>query len=154
MNNQSDHSSAVSDEPASRFAFINNCMGTKADRRNQYRFCIWLFAWALSHVGFTFILKEDIVSDGSQSWLVITVSALLAAQAVRSYLRFLRETDELTRLIQLEGLAFGFTAGAAFALLYSLLLEAGWSDPGISSVVVVMMVGWSLGQLFAAWRYQ
>ncbi len=62
--------------------------------------------------------------------------------------------DELLRKIQLEGLALGFGAGVIFAMSYQLLERAGAPQLQVSDTVVVMMVGWAVGQLLGLRRYR
>lgn len=132
------------------WAAIKSCSGTAADRRNQYWFVAWTFAWALSFVGAMWILKNA-TPDGVMLWLVAIVPNLFAIGAVLAYFNFLRNADELLRKIQIDGLAFGFGAALIFVMGYSLLEQAGAPR---ADTFMVMIVAWMIGQLIGAWRYR
>ncbi len=133
---------------------IKSCSGTELDRRNQYRFIAWMFAWALSFVAATWILQGDRGLASPVVWLVAVAPIALGIAAVFAYLRFLRMADELLQKIQLEGLALGFGAGVIFAMGYQLLERAGAPPLEIGDTVVVMMVAWAIGQLLGMRRYR
>ncbi len=126
---------------------------TQADRRNARVFNVWLFAWALSFVGATFLLVEEFVVTAPLTWLVALVPTALGLQAIRSYVHFLRGADELLRKIHLEGLALGFGAGMIFILGYGLLEHIGAPALNTSDPVLVFVSFWALGQWLAMRRY-
>jgi len=130
------------------------CSGTAADRRNQYRFVIWLFIWAVTFVGATWVLDSAEHLSATLAWSVAILPNFFSILALFAYLRFLREADELVRRIQLEGLAFGFGAGVIISMAYFTLERVG--IPGLTSdrTVFIMMIGWAVGQLAATWRYR
>ncbi len=133
---------------------IKSCSGTELDRRNQYRFIAWLMAWAVSFLAATWTLQANLGLSSPVSWLVAVAPNVFGIGALFAYLRFLRMADELLRKIQLEGLALGFGAGVVFAVGYQLLDRAGAPQLQVSDPVVVMMVGWALGQLLGMRRYR
>ncbi|MDH3517474.1 MAG: hypothetical protein OEM66_00955 [Acidimicrobiia bacterium] len=126
--------------------------GTEADRRNQYRFLAWTFLWAVVFLAATLLLRNGI--EAPWSWAVAIVPIVLAIGPLASYVRFLRQADELIRMIQLEALAFGFAAGVVFATGYQLLERAGAPVIATGDTVVAMMVGFLVGQLMAIRRYR
>ncbi len=70
------------------------------------------------------------------------------------YGRFLRQTDELARLIQLEALALGF-GGTFFALCaYSVFQRLGAPLLDLKDVPTVMVVFYFLGVGLGWWRYR
>ena len=70
------------------------------------------------------------------------------------FIPFFRELDELQRRIQLEGLAFGFTATAVLTLSYGFLQNAGLPQVNWVWVWPVMGACWSLGLAIARRRYR
>ena len=68
--------------------------------------------------------------------------------------RFLREIDELQRKIQLEALAFSFTATALLTLTYGFLQNAGVPNQSWIWVWPVMGIFWSIGLAVARQRYK
>lgn len=127
--------------------------GTETDRRNQYRLLGWTLAWAVVFVGASFLLRSD-EPRGGWSWVIATIPIVLALGPGAAYLRFLRGADELMRRIQMESLAFGFGAGVVFAFGWQLLQRAGAPAVDVGDTVVVMMVGFVVGQLLAIRRYR
>jgi O-antigen/teichoic acid export membrane protein len=131
--------------------FLGVC-GTATDRRNQLHAVAWLFVWAVCFVAATWILKH-----GEPAWplriLAVALPVAIGWIAFLRYRRFLREADELTRRIQLEGLAIGFATGVMFAPAYWLAELAGAPPLDLGDVAAVMMVAWAAGQLVAQRRF-
>lgn len=129
------------------------CSGPKRDRRNQRRIALWAFVWAVSFIAVALGLKK-------QWWpFEVTVAAvigtsLLAIATAAAYRRFLRETDELRRKIEVEALALAYTVGVIGGLAYWLLAVAGalpqW---GYACVFAAMMLAHSAGVLIGRRRY-
>ena len=91
--------------------------------------------------------------EGSAAWVVAVLPNVLAVGVLLAYLRFLRMADELTRLIQLQGLAVGF--GALFFLSMGWeLLEAAGAPPLDDAQRVVPIFAMGLGTLYFSWRYR
>jgi hypothetical protein len=141
-------------ESKSWWQIVKNCSGTELDRRNQFRFTAWIFAWAVSYVVAHKILKSDSDLATQLVWFLVAAPNLVAVAAVFAYLRFLRMADELLRKIQLEGLAFGFAAGIIFINGYQLLEAAGVRELQTDHIIIVMLFGWSIGQFVGMWRYR
>jgi O-antigen/teichoic acid export membrane protein len=86
---------------------------------------------------------------------IIAVLPVLPAMAVpMGAVRCFREMDELQRKIQLEGLAFGFTAAAILTLSYGFLQNAGLPDLNWIWVWPVMGVCLAIGLALARRRYR
>ncbi|HVT61517.1 MAG TPA: hypothetical protein VHR45_24360 [Thermoanaerobaculia bacterium] len=131
------------------------CAGfhTKRDSRNQRRFIVWMLAAALAYVGATAALRWRESIPKALPWLLVGLALLLAIQATRSYLVFLREADELLRRIQTEALALGFGSGAVLSLLYPMLEGLGAPQLDGHATAVVMMLSWSAGSWLGTRRY-
>jgi len=89
---------------------------TEADRRNARRMNVWTAVW----VGIYLVALKVLESRGDPSLLVSAAALLVAGLAaipfIRSSSRFLREADELTRLIHLQAAAVAFGVGALASL--------------------------------------
>lgn len=138
------------DERGSWWEAIKRCSGTKADRRNQYWFSAWAFAWAISFVAANWFIGEHNPAGGLL-WLVASAPILFAVAALLAYMHFLHEADELLRKIQIDGLAFGFGAALIFTSAYSLFEVAG-APP--ADMFMVMIAAWMIGMLVGTWRYR
>ncbi len=141
-------------ESRSWWQVIKSCSGTELDRRNEYRFSAWLFAWAASYVAASWTLKADLDLATPLVWLLVAGPNLIGIVVVFAYLRFLRMTDELLRKIQLEGLALGFAAGVLVTAGYQLAEAAGAPQLETDYIIVVMIFSWTIGQLLGIWRYR
>jgi hypothetical protein len=129
---------------------------TARDARNQRRFTLWMLAAALAYVGATAALRWRASLPGALLWLpwmLTGLAWLLALQAIRRYVIFLRAADELLRRIQTEALALGFGAGAVVSMLYPLLEELGAPKLGGYAIAFVMMLAWSAGTWLGTRRY-
>lgn len=140
--------------PRSWWQAIKNFSGTEQDRRNQTWFLAWMLAWAVSYVGASWALKGDSNLPSSLAWSLVAIPNLIGIVAVLAYLRFLRMADELMRKIQLEGLAVGFAAGVLTTSGYQLAEAAGAPQLQTDHIIVVMIFGWTIGQLHGTWRYR
>jgi hypothetical protein len=126
---------------------------TARDARNQRRFNAWLLAASLAYVGVTAAVRWRNSIPVALLGLLAGVTSLLAIQALRHYLIFLREADELLRRIQTEALALGFGLGAAVSLIYPLLEMLGAPHLGGYAAALVMLLSWGLGSWLGARRY-
>lgn len=129
---------------------------TARDARNQRRFTLWMLAAGLAYLGATAALRWRASLPGALAWLpwpLTGLAWLLAFQAIRCYVIFLRQADELLRRIQTEALAFGFGAGAVVSLLYPLLELLGAPKLGGYAIALVMMLAWSAGTWLGTRRY-
>ena len=99
------------------------------------------------------MLENGWVPAGAAAIAVALVPVVVGFLALAAYLRFLRQADEMTRRMQLEGLAIGFGAGIVFTMGYPVLETAGWPVVPDSTPAVVLMVGWGVGQILAVRRY-
>jgi hypothetical protein len=127
---------------------------TPTDQRNILVFTLWCLAWAISFVGVTFAIKAGSDSLGPFAWPLAMVPLVIGVGTVRALLRFLREADEFTRKIQLEGICIGFGAGHLFCIGYFFLEQFG--APRISMVFAILPLafGWAAGSLIVAARYR
>jgi hypothetical protein len=132
------------------------CAGfyTARDSRNQRRFNVWLLAATLAYLGATAALRWRASIPRALPWLLTGLTVLLAIQATRAYLAFLRAADELLRGIQTDALALGFGSGAVFSLLYPLLASLGAPELDEHATAVVMMLAWSAGSWLGTRRYR
>ena len=142
----------------SRWAWLSNGLGTAADRRNQALFIAWSFAWVLSFTAAAQTLQGNLSRlglevEGLAAYVVAIVPNVLAVGALLAYLRFLRMADELTRLVQLQGLAVGF--GVLFFLSMGWeLIEAAGAAPLDDALLAVPCLAVAFGQFYFGWKYR
>ncbi len=129
---------------------------TARDAKNARRFNLWMLAAAVAYLAATAALRwrESIpaVSPALQ-WVLVGAALLLAVAAIRRYLLFLREADELLHRIQLEALGLGFAVGAVVAMLYPLFELLGAPELGGRAIAAVMLLAWAAGSWLATRRF-
>lgn len=138
-------------------AWLAAACGTPTDRRNNMSFLRWTLAWAVGLTASAQSLKRGFfgLEPGSlATWVVASAPAVLGVLMMAAYLRFLRETDELTRLIQLQSLAVGFGAGVLLLLHWELFEFVGAPAMDPSDAVMVPMLAWAGSLLFFSRRYR
>jgi O-antigen/teichoic acid export membrane protein len=69
-------------------------------------------------------------------------------------IRYYQALDELEMRMQLESLAFGFTAAAIATFTYGFLQNAGLPDVSWIWIAPLMGVCWLVGQVAVRWRYR
>jgi len=103
--------------------FERHAATTPKDFRNSVALGWTLIAWALASAGSLTLLNrfESLIPDGPISWAVAALPAVLGIVLLFVFTRYLRETDELQRTLQLQavsiafgGTYFGFAAYGSF----------------------------------------
>lgn len=124
---------------------------TPRDRRNMVWVVGALFFWALSFAGVQKLIEKDLLPAGPLPWLLAALPAVAGILVIVMYGRFLRDLDELQRLIQLQGIALAF-GGAYFAYAgYQIFERLGAPPADMSAYVVVWSVLYSFRSYFG-WR--
>jgi len=123
------------------------------DRRNQWRVILCAFVWAIFFVAVTLGIKKEWLPFGVSLAGVIATS-LFGLATVLAYRRFLHETDELRRKIEVEALALAFGLGVVGGLTYWLLAVMGAvHETGFAYVFALMLITHSVGVLIGRRRY-
>jgi hypothetical protein len=146
-----------SESRRSWFSWLSwGCGGlSELDRRNLRRYNAWALIFALGFMASIVLLATTSLTETAVvAWTVALVPDVLGVMAVRAYVRFLREADELVRKIHLEATALGFGAGVVFILGYSAAEQAGAPElePSIAAAFMLVMAG--IGQWLAGRRYR
>ena len=122
------------------------------DKANEKRTNLWAGIWIVSLL----IAGASTRSSIGPEWLGWTIGGLSlipGALLVMSYLRLLREADELLRKIQLEALAIGFGAGFVCGMTAMLLTPPSeiW---GMAAIIPMILgyVGWVTRCAYSAVR--
>jgi drug/metabolite transporter (DMT)-like permease len=126
---------------------------TPRDRRNQLRIAGGCLAWAVLYVGSMLLIKQELLPAGPIRWAVAALPSVAAVFLLAAYARFLREADELQRLIQLQALALGF-GGGYFAITGYQLFERLGAPEANGDIAIVMPFLYVVGLLIGWKRYQ
>lgn len=135
-------------------SYLASCRAmTERDRRNA-RTANWALAlWCVTFLPALFLLRRGSVQGGLASYALAIVPSVLAIVAVLTYIRFLRQADELHRKIQFEALAFGFGAGFVASFGMVLLEEAGLGTFDAGDPFAVMLSCYVVGLFLGTRRY-
>lgn len=145
----------MTENPPASNSWLTDCGSTSArDRRNQRRYTAGLLLWAATYLGATFAIVRELVPTGALRWLVALSPSLVALVPLVLFLRFLRETDELQRRIQVEALAMGLFFGFVAWPGESLLAQIGVDTSRWPSVVLIVIGGYMIGIATGHRRYR
>ncbi len=131
---------------------IPDCTGVPPRVRKQ--FLLVTLVWAISFVGATAALRFIPQLSIAVKLMVALVPVAFAALAVRGYLTYLHQADELTRKIQLEALAIAFGSGLGVATLYPLFERLGAPEAGLTELSMVLIFSWVLANIWGQRRYK
>lgn len=128
-------------------------VASPAGRGRDIRVAAYALGWAICFVGASQVIRNGMVS-GPLAWVIAAVPSVAAVWMLAVYTRYLRESDELQRLIQLE--AMGWAFGGGFFLISGYLLFEPLGAPVIdkATLVSVMPVLFAVGMLAGWWRYR
>lgn len=131
---------------------MTSSLYTSRDLRNHTLFIWWMIAAMVVFAAATLLINGDVV-PAAAGWGLTLTSVVLMVLAIRAYVHFLRNADELLRKVHLEALAFAFGVGAITMMGYRLCERLGAPDLDINDPFLVMMVVWIGGQWVGARRY-
>jgi hypothetical protein len=90
---------------------------TPADARNNRRMLVSTLVWVVASLAAIVVMERFGDDSLAVSSAALAVAVVAWIPVVRAYLRFMRETDELTRLVQTQSMAVAFAAGLLASLL-------------------------------------
>jgi len=129
------------------------CSGSERDRRNQLRVALWSLVWAFSFLAITLVIKKNWLPYGVTIVGVFGTS-ILGIVTILAHRRFLRETDELQRKIEVEALALAFGVGLVGGLTYWLLaVRGGVPAKDFIYVFAAMIITHPIGVLMGRRKY-
>ncbi len=127
---------------------------TERGRRNELRFAGLTLVWAVCFTGGTYLIKSDLLPAGPIPWVVAAVPSVAAVFVLVEYARFLRQADELQRLIQLQALGLGFGGGFFVIVGYLQFEKLGAPTVSCTDLLAVMPLLYVVGTLMGWRRYR
>jgi hypothetical protein len=124
---------------------------TPRDWRNIKRVMWAMGAWAVCSVGISQLIKQGVLVAGPLAWMLAVLPSVAAVFVLVTYTRFLREGDELQRVIQLQSLAVGFGGTFFAATGYRIFERLGAPAADAGDLVIVMAAFYTLGS-FLSWK--
>ena len=139
-------------EQTGRSWFRGHC-GTERDRINQRRMVISGMSWMGAWLALIYVIGRGWLSAFAATAASVVPLALGVGMIV-AYRRYLGETDELRRKIEVDALALAFGVGLVGAFSYVLLERAGAvvrADP--MQLVMLMVATYVIGVVLGHRRY-
>jgi len=137
-----------------RSILAGGCPTTPRDRANS-RSLTWVsLTWVLSWLGLGLAIDNGLIEKGVVANLLTLIPFGIGIAAGYAYRRFLRETDELHRKIELDALAAAFGVGLIGGLSLWTFVQTGMietADP--MWLVMGMIVTYTLSVLVGRARY-
>ena len=125
---------------------------TPRDAQNYRIFTGWVMGGVVTFAAATLLIDGGFIPDAA-GWAITALSIVLMVMAMRSYIAFLRQADELLRKVHLEALAFAFGAGVVVMMGYRLCERLGAPKLDVNDAALVMLLCWTAGQYFGSRRY-
>jgi hypothetical protein len=124
-------------------------------KKNHALIMVWIFVWMATCVAADKAEAYEWYSAGSLPLIAIAINAVIGLTVIVTYMRFLKELDEMQQKIQLNALALAMGIGLVGSVSYSLLVSAGIvAVPDIAVVIVLLGGGYSAGLVIGRARYQ
>jgi len=136
-----------------RKAALADCATPPGGKMREIRVAAYCIAWGLSFVGASFVIKRELVS-GPVAWLIAALPSIAAVALMVAYTRYLRQMDELDRLIQLQAMAWAFGGGFFAICGYMLFQRLGAPEVDGTTLTAIMPVLFAIGTLVGRWRYR
>lgn len=127
---------------------------TPRDRRHQVRILWMSLAWAVCLVGVALLIKSDLLPAGPIRWLVAALPSVAGLFVLIAYGRYLRQADELERIIQLQALAVGFGGTLLVLVGYGLFERLGAPAVELEHLTLVPTLLYSVALVLGRWRYR
>jgi drug/metabolite transporter (DMT)-like permease len=128
--------------------------GAPGGKARDIRLAGYFLGWALSFVGATYLIEHGLLPNRPVALLVAVLPSVAAVFVLAAYTRYLREADELERLIQLQAMGWGL-GGGFFAICGYLLFEPlGAPALATATLASLMPVLFAIGILAGRWRYR
>ena len=124
-------------------------------RKNHALIMLWIIVWMATFVAADKAQAYEWYSAGSLPLVAIAINAVIGLIVIVTYLRFLKELDEMQQKIQLNALALAMGIGLVGSVSYSLLVSAGLvAAPDIAVVIGLLGAGYGAGLVIGRSRYQ
>ncbi len=128
---------------------------TSCSTNNQLRMVFWIFLWSLSWVAVKWGIKNDWLPEGPVTIAAIGGTTVLGWLMIQAFRKFLAQSDELQRKIQLDALSFTLGITIIGTALYGLLETAMIvKTVELSNIILLISITYAASSLLINWRYQ
>ncbi len=129
------------------------CGESKRNLNNSLRAAGAILAWAICFAGTSQLLKRGLLPDGPAQYLIAALPTVFGVVVLLAYGRFIRESDELQRIVQLQALALGFGGTFLAISTYAICERLGAPRADLADAITVMAVLYSIGSIVGWRRY-
>jgi uncharacterized membrane protein YbhN (UPF0104 family) len=134
---------------------INSTDFTVGSKKNHARIMLWIIAWMATFVAADKAELYEWYTSDLLSALAIVVNAAIGVGVIVTYMKFLKELDELQQKIQLNALALAMGVGYVGSFIYSLMVTAGFvTDPELTIIIMLMSGTYSVALVAGRVRYR
>ena len=145
----------MTEEVKFRGTFWMRCAGATPRDRSNLRRALWAYViWSVFLAGGTQLIKRDLLPDGAVPWVVAVVPSLVAVYVLVAWVRYLRQADELQRVIHLEAMALAFGGTWLGVWGYRMLERVGAPTADIADATVFLAILYGIGIVRGTWRYR
>ena len=128
---------------------------TARSRKNSIRIILWSLAWAVSMVVADKAELYEWYSSDLISIAAIILNGLIGVGLIFTFIRFLKDLDDLQRKIQLDALAISMGVALVGGFSYSLLVTWGFIiDEEVSDITLLMVVAYMVAIIAGQVRYR
>lgn len=124
------------------------------DWRSVRRLMGFYLFWAVCFVGASQVIKRALVESPPLLWAIAALPSIAGALVVLAYVRFLRDADELQRVIHLGALAVGFGVTFFAVAAYRVFVRIGAPALDFGDVTMIMAVTYTVALFAGIWRYR
>jgi len=123
--------------------------------KSNLKMISWMFIWTATMVLVDKALLYEWISSTGMIVAAVGVNTGLGFAMIVAFMRYLKESVELQRKIQLDALAISMGIGLVGSFTYSLLVTAGFIvDSEVSDIILLMSVTYMIGITVGQVRYR
>lgn len=123
--------------------------------KSNIRLFCWIFIWVGTMVAVDKAELYGWFTSDLMTMAAIVINAGLGVGVIMTFMRMLRESDELQQKIQLNALALSMGVGLVGSFTYSLLVTAKFViDNEVSDIILLMSVTYMIGIIVGQVRYR
>lgn len=128
---------------------------TPRDVRNLRRWALWMLAWAVVSIARVEWLGGTRGETSAASVGLMLATVLVVTGMILAFVRFVRESDELNRLLQLRSVGVAAAAALLASLAGEAAVKAGLvATVDVDVVALVMFVTYAVSTVTLAVRYR
>ena len=123
-------------------------------KKNHAFIMLWLIVWVATFVAVDRGAKNEWFASDTISMVAVAINGLIGLAVIITYIKFLKELDEMQQKIQLNALALAMGVGLVGSFSYSLLNTTGHvAQPDLAIIIMLLSGGYTTGLLIGRARY-